>query len=203
MLSEKHTRSQVLYRHFDKDGVLLYVGVSGRLMRRLKEHHQNASWFSRIARVDVEHYPDRQSVLKAEIEAIQREKPLFNKQFANRQRATYVKKIVSVRGTPAFKRLQKEANKDDPPWDRAYAPEDAPLFDDMADSKWLQGHQVSSALGLPHATLRYMADEFAFPPYKPTSDRTCMWRVGEVRSWFASGGKELIDQAVVTEVTVC
>lgn len=67
-----------LYRHFDCEGRLLYVGISLNALNRLAEHKQTAEWFWRIARVEVTAYATRRSALKAERLAIQREKPLHN-----------------------------------------------------------------------------------------------------------------------------
>jgi hypothetical protein len=43
-----------LYRHFDKDGTLLYVGISLSAINRLGQHKDNAHWFSSIKRVEIE-----------------------------------------------------------------------------------------------------------------------------------------------------
>jgi hypothetical protein len=75
---------QHLYRHFDADGRLLYVGVSLSAIGRLAEHKQGAEWFWLIARVEVTAYANRRTVLKAERIAIQREKPLHNIRHAKR-----------------------------------------------------------------------------------------------------------------------
>jgi len=71
--------SERLYRHFDEAGELLYVGVTSRLPRRVREHQQHSPWWEKIARIEVKPYPDRQSVLEAERVAIENEKPKFNK----------------------------------------------------------------------------------------------------------------------------
>lgn len=67
-----------LYRHFDADGVLLYVGISLSAIGRLSDHRHTSAWFPRIAKVTVEQFPDRASAYKAETTAIQTEKPLHN-----------------------------------------------------------------------------------------------------------------------------
>jgi len=68
-----------LYRHFDKAGNLLYVGVSLDALYRLGQHKSNAQWFSSIARVTVERFPTRGAALAAERIAIQTERPHHNK----------------------------------------------------------------------------------------------------------------------------
>jgi predicted GIY-YIG superfamily endonuclease len=67
-----------LYRHFDKNGFLLYVGVSMSAIKRLSEHKNKSAWFKDIARVDVENFETRKSALVAESLAIRNEKPKHN-----------------------------------------------------------------------------------------------------------------------------
>ena len=67
-----------LYRHFDRDGRLLYIGISLNAIARLAEHRDTSHWFSQIARVEIEPYPTRKAALAAELEAIRTENPLYN-----------------------------------------------------------------------------------------------------------------------------
>ncbi len=67
-----------LYRCFDSDGRLLYIGVSLSAIARLKEHQCQSEWFVNIARVEIETLPDRASALCAEKDAIAGESPQFN-----------------------------------------------------------------------------------------------------------------------------
>jgi hypothetical protein len=67
-----------LYRHFDEQNQLLYVGVSISTMTRLRQHRDCSSWFDKIKRVDVQRFESREDALIAEREAIKAEKPLFN-----------------------------------------------------------------------------------------------------------------------------
>lgn len=69
----------VLYRHFDADGVLLYVGVSVKVLTRVNQH-RGSDWFKRIAKITLEHHESRKSALDAERLAISNEGPLFNRQ---------------------------------------------------------------------------------------------------------------------------
>lgn len=74
-----------LYRHFDADGVLLYVGISLSAVQRLSQHSASP-WSDRIARVDVERFPSREAAERAEREAIQTERPKHNATHAIRER---------------------------------------------------------------------------------------------------------------------
>jgi excinuclease UvrABC nuclease subunit len=66
-----------LYRHFDADGGLLYVGISLRALRRLAEHAKS-QWADQIVSVTVESFPNRAEAAKAERAAILNEAPRFN-----------------------------------------------------------------------------------------------------------------------------
>ena len=49
-----------LYRHFNSDDVLLYVGITGEpVMRRLQGHRGRSSWFKEIAYIKLEHFETR------------------------------------------------------------------------------------------------------------------------------------------------
>lgn len=67
-----------LYRHFDKDGNLLYVGISLSATGRLVSHKRNANWFDDIASVTIEKFKTRSAAEKAERKAIQNENPKHN-----------------------------------------------------------------------------------------------------------------------------
>lgn len=67
-----------LYRYFDTDGRLLYIGVSASAIRRLLEHASGKAWAAMVSKVDVQTYPTRQDALAAEEAAIKSEKPQFN-----------------------------------------------------------------------------------------------------------------------------
>lgn len=71
-----------LYRHYDADGKLLYVGISLSAVERLNRHKRGkSSWFSQISRVEIEAHETRSGALKAEREAIENESPEYNKIF--------------------------------------------------------------------------------------------------------------------------
>lgn len=68
-----------LYRLFDGDGVLLYVGESKDPWQRWARGHRFTSGFApRVARGQISVFPDRLTALKAERDAIVSEQPLFN-----------------------------------------------------------------------------------------------------------------------------
>jgi predicted GIY-YIG superfamily endonuclease len=70
---------QVLYRFFDQDNNLLYVGISNTWYQRFHDHERKAGWFSKVAYSTFEWHENRQSVEAAELLAIHTENPEFNK----------------------------------------------------------------------------------------------------------------------------
>lgn len=72
-----------LYRPYDADGVLLYVGITDRLAQRRSMHRRNSSWSAFAVRTDLEWFADRQNAEAAEVAAIQAEVPLFNERHAS------------------------------------------------------------------------------------------------------------------------
>lgn len=67
-----------LYRHFDADGTLLYVGISLSALSRLASHKNAAKWFDQIAVVRIERLESREAALAAERKAIKEERPRHN-----------------------------------------------------------------------------------------------------------------------------
>lgn len=69
-----------LYRFFDRSDVLLYVGITVDLAKRIKNHRKGKPWWTQIHNITVEHFDTRQEALDAERKAIRDEKPLHNDQ---------------------------------------------------------------------------------------------------------------------------
>lgn len=67
-----------LYRFFDADDRLLYVGITSVGPNRWTEHEANRPWWADVRRTSVEHFPDRATAIAAEQDAIRSEKPLHN-----------------------------------------------------------------------------------------------------------------------------
>lgn len=67
-----------LYRFYDQNGVLLYVGVTSVGPSRWADHEHHRSWWALVTRADAEHYPDRASAHAAEKVAIRSEQPPWN-----------------------------------------------------------------------------------------------------------------------------
>lgn len=68
----------VVYRVYDADERLLYIGVTVDLKNRLRVHGYQSPWYVDAARVDAESFPDRPTAFDAEAYAIREEAPLHN-----------------------------------------------------------------------------------------------------------------------------
>jgi len=71
-----------VYRCFTDGGVLLYIGETGELGKRLASHAQKA-WFTQVRGIALEWYADELDALNAERRAIYVEHPKLNKQHRN------------------------------------------------------------------------------------------------------------------------
>jgi excinuclease UvrABC nuclease subunit len=80
-----------LYRHFDEDDVLLYIGVADNLALRLSTHERESLWRMFAVRAEVEWLPDRTTALKAEQALIKELQPIFNTVHADKGRPERVR----------------------------------------------------------------------------------------------------------------
>lgn len=67
-----------VYRHFNRDGGLIYVGLTADPTRRTYNHSRVSPWWSGIARIDWRSFPDRFAARTHEKESIRLERPLYN-----------------------------------------------------------------------------------------------------------------------------
>lgn len=86
-----------LYRFFDADGRLLYVGITHRLNERLSAHKRQKPW-EHISKIALEHYESREEAMKAEAHAIKNEGPKWNVQ-GNGAAPTHAS-LLDVRADP-------------------------------------------------------------------------------------------------------
>lgn len=76
-------RRCALYRHFDDQDVLLYVGITDTLGERTNNGHARSSdWVQFAERAEAEWYDSREEASAAEREAVRGERPVFNRQYA-------------------------------------------------------------------------------------------------------------------------
>lgn len=69
-----------LYRLRGESRGLLYVGISSNPLRRWPEHAAEKQWWSEVTDLSMQWFESRAAALKAEVEAIRTERPLYNVQ---------------------------------------------------------------------------------------------------------------------------
>lgn len=67
-----------LYRFFDADDVLLYIGTTDNITQRWRAHRTRTTWWDQVAREAVEWFDNRTAAEAAEKAAIAAEEPLHN-----------------------------------------------------------------------------------------------------------------------------
>jgi hypothetical protein len=73
-----------LYRHFNANGALLYVGISLNAVSRQFQHKHKSHWYYDIARIELQWFDTKHEAERAEWMAIHNENPLHNKTFRNK-----------------------------------------------------------------------------------------------------------------------
>lgn len=69
-----------VYRYYDRHGVLIYVGITHRDIRRNLEHNKRARWWPYVVRQEVDHFETRDQALAHEKALIFQYRPPFNTQ---------------------------------------------------------------------------------------------------------------------------
>lgn len=72
-------RRTALYRLYDAEGVLLYVGVSGNPPARWTNHAATQTWWPEVAKLTLAWFDTREMALDAELRAIGTEHPRHNR----------------------------------------------------------------------------------------------------------------------------
>jgi excinuclease UvrABC nuclease subunit len=70
-------RRTTVYRLYDREGVLLYVGLSMNVRGRI-EKHKRKPWWPQVMSMETVDYPNRESAKSAERSAIHHENPVYN-----------------------------------------------------------------------------------------------------------------------------
>jgi predicted GIY-YIG superfamily endonuclease len=74
-----HNDGTQMYRLYNADGTLLYVGISWSALSRITQHKTDKPWWTTVTRVDITTIPgDRAAAESAERHAIHTEQPLHN-----------------------------------------------------------------------------------------------------------------------------
>lgn len=69
-----------VYRYYDENNVLLYVGYTTQGPKRNHQHASDKSWWTYVARQEVDHYETVEEAKKQEVQLIRHYRPPFNKQ---------------------------------------------------------------------------------------------------------------------------
>lgn len=83
-----------IYRFFDKDDNLLYVGMSLDPYKRFQYHQDNAMWWPYQERHTIEDCSSRHQAFRKETKAIKAERPIFNKTGSERDHNDAVRYIM-------------------------------------------------------------------------------------------------------------
>lgn len=70
-----------LYRLYDSNNVLLYLGIARFPEARLRQHEDNQPWWHLVARTTVEWHENRTLARDTEVRATKEEKPLYDKEW--------------------------------------------------------------------------------------------------------------------------
>jgi predicted GIY-YIG superfamily endonuclease len=68
----------LVYRCWDADGALLYIGCTNSLSQRKCHHRKRMPWWAQVTAITAERHPNRDTGLAAERAAIRAENPIHN-----------------------------------------------------------------------------------------------------------------------------
>ena len=85
---------QTLYRFFDKENNLLYIGISINAYNRYKGHLATKTWMDGVANITLQGYNSRAEVEAAEIEAIRSENPKYNRIRYNKNERPSLEELI-------------------------------------------------------------------------------------------------------------
>ena len=73
-------RKASVYRMYDEDDRLLYIGASSETLGRFRAHASNPEydWYEDVRTIKIEKHPTMRDALEAERAAIQAESPVYN-----------------------------------------------------------------------------------------------------------------------------
>jgi predicted GIY-YIG superfamily endonuclease len=75
----KEPSNQTLYRFFNANNELLYIGITSNPFSRMAGHSLDKHWFTEVTHATFEHFLSRAAVDAAETRAIRAEFPKYNK----------------------------------------------------------------------------------------------------------------------------
>jgi len=112
----KQAGRTALYRVYDAEGGLLYVGISANPDLRFGQHSQLKEWWTEVADRKIEWHPTRESAASAERDAIQIELPKWNSRLSARvggAQEVFAQYKAHVEGERALREAMREAAADE------------------------------------------------------------------------------------------
>lgn len=97
------SRRTALYRLFDAEGRLLYVGIAFNPEARWRDHATEKPWWGNVIERRVEWHETRTGALKAEVAAIKAEAPAYNVIDADEP---HLKHVVRKPGAPQSRQVK-------------------------------------------------------------------------------------------------
>ena len=91
-----------VYRHYDAEGRLLYVGRSVHPIRRNREHMSRSEWFAQVARTEIDWHDSAEAARASEGAQITQGTPIHNK------RSAHPKPAPRTANNPAVKALKAD-----------------------------------------------------------------------------------------------
>lgn len=159
-----------LYRHYDSNGELLYIGISLSAIRRLGEHAGRSHWYEDIVRVEIDTYPSIEAARDAERVAIKRERPKYNLKLRNDPEEEWQRKKRERR------ERQLEVAKS-----KLFELPVMPIGPDQ--TVILRPKTVSAMVGLSIRHIRRLASQGRFPPIIKLGECSAGFLGHEVKSW--------------------
>lgn len=101
---DRQALPHTVYRIYDRESRLLYVGMALYVHIRLATHRNSQPWFDMVARVETEQHPDRDAAAVAEASAIRDESPIFNVLGKRSRRGEGIRSVV-VPADPWYRAL--------------------------------------------------------------------------------------------------
>jgi len=80
------TERTALYRLYDADDRLLYVGITNNLKARWRAHAKDKHWWPEVARKSIEWFETRKSAERVEKIEVEQENPVYNRNFNGERR---------------------------------------------------------------------------------------------------------------------
>ena len=105
-LPEWFTRTAAVYRMFDAEGQLLYVGVTSTFGRRMHVHSERKEWWPLVVTLTVEQFGSREEADAAERLAIATEDPVHN--VVGTQHAHDAHRVPAGSSIPVMVRMSTE-----------------------------------------------------------------------------------------------